>query len=75
MRDKYEQIISFICKYKGVTKEELFRILKDKECKYILLLLLKKYDCVDIDKINGYFQMGSKRSFNYGFKKAQEKFL
>lgn len=71
--DKYEKIISFMCTYKKITRDQLFKILKDRKCKYILLLLLKKYRCSDIRMINGYFPKYSKRALNYGFKKAEEK--
>lgn len=71
--NKYEKIIGFMCTYKNVSREELFKILKDKKCKYILLLLLKKYRCSDIHMINGYFPDYSKRALSYGFKKAEEK--
>lgn len=71
--NKYEKIISFMCAYKRISREELFKILKDKNCKYIFLLLLKKYKCLDINRINGYFPECSKRALSYGFKKAEEK--
>lgn len=40
----YEKIIEAICKVKGIKRYDLLKILKDKECKYILFLLLKSID-------------------------------
>lgn len=69
---KYEVIIGFICKYRGISKEE---ILRDRECKYLFFLFLKKYNCRNFEIINSHFPSCSKRSINYGLKKAFEKFL
>lgn len=71
--NKYEKIVNFMCAYMRISREELFKILKDKNCKYIFLLLLKKYKCLDINVIKVYFPQYSKRALNYGFKKAEEK--
>ncbi|WP_027632628.1 hypothetical protein [Clostridium hydrogeniformans] len=75
MRDKYLTIINFLCKYNDIDEEEIFKILKDKECRYLLFLLLKKYDCDDKKTLNEFFPERSKRGFTYDFKKAEEKFL
>lgn len=72
---KYENIISVICKIKGITKEELYKILKDKDCKYLLFLLLNKNKCINIDFINRDFSINSKRIVNNNIRKAQEKLL
>ncbi len=72
---KYEKIIEFMCEYKKINRDELFKILKDQQCKYLMLLLLKKYKCIDSNMINTYFPSYSKKSLNYGFKKAREKFF
>ncbi|MEW8956100.1 ribose-5-phosphate isomerase [Clostridium sp.] len=75
MKDKYLTIINFLCKYNDISKEEMFKILKDRECRYLLFLLLKKYDCDDKKTLNKFFPERSERSFTYNFKKAEEKFL
>ncbi|SMC29070.1 hypothetical protein SAMN02745134_03776 [Clostridium acidisoli DSM 12555] len=72
---KYEKIIDIICKYKKIDRGEIFKILKNRECKYLFLLLLKKYKCIDVETINNYFPNYSKKALNYGFKKAEEKFF
>lgn len=75
INSKYEKIIKFMCKYKNISQNELLKILKDRDCKYILLLLLKKYRCMDVNIINTYFPDYSRKSLNYCFKKAKEKFF
>ncbi|NLM36212.1 MAG: ribose-5-phosphate isomerase [Clostridiales bacterium] len=73
--NKYETIINVICKYKGISKTQLGNILKDKECKYLLLLLLENYKCMDLKQIEEDFKISSKRSIRYNVKKAEEKFF
>jgi hypothetical protein len=73
--DKYLRILQVICGIKGIDREELFRILKDRESKYLLFLLLKKYKCTDMDVLHRDFSIDSKKSINYNMKKAEEKFF
>ncbi|MDF2505256.1 ribose-5-phosphate isomerase [Clostridium sp.] len=75
INSKYQRIIEFICEYKNISQDELIKILKDRNSKYMLLLLLKKYKCMNLDVINTYFPNYSKKSLNYNFKKAKEKFF
>ncbi|MCM0649766.1 ribose-5-phosphate isomerase [Clostridium swellfunianum] len=73
--DKYATILDVICSIKGISHEELFKILKDRESKYLLFLLLKKYRCTDMDVLNRDFSIDSKKSISYNMKKAEEKFF
>ncbi|GLC29392.1 ribose-5-phosphate isomerase [Clostridium omnivorum] len=73
--DKYEKIIEVICSYKNIKREELFQILKDRESKYLMFLLMKKYKCADIERLHKDFFIGSKKSISYSLKKAEEKFF
>lgn len=73
--DKYSKIIDTICEIKGISKDELYKILKDKECKYLMFLLLKKYKCADMEILNRDFSIDSRKSVNYNFKRAEEKFF
>jgi hypothetical protein len=73
--DKYTKIIEFICSYKSISKIELFRLLKNRESKYLLLLLLEKYKCVDTQRICDDFNSKSPKSIKYSLKKAEEKFF
>ena len=73
--DKYERIISVLCEIKGIKREELIKLLKDKECKYLMFLLLEKYGCVDVEKLKIDFSIQSKKSINFTCKRAEELFL
>lgn len=73
--DKYERIIEILCGYKGISRAELYSVLKDSECRYVLFLLLKKYDCVDREILNRDFSIKSLRRINYNVRKAEEKLL
>lgn len=73
--DKYEKIIEVICYYKKIKREEFFQILKDRECKYLMFLLMKKYKCTDMERLHKDFLIESKKSINYNLKKAEEKFF
>ncbi|WP_291634535.1 ribose-5-phosphate isomerase [Clostridium sp.] len=71
----YEKIIEAICYVRGIKRCDLLKVLKNKEYKYILLLLLKKYKCDDVESIYKDFLIFSKRSIKYGSKKAEERFF
>jgi hypothetical protein len=73
--DKYMKILDTICLIKGISREQLIQILKDRESKYLLFLLLKKYNCTDLEILNRDFSIESKKSISYNMKKAEEKFF
>ena len=75
MENKYEKILSVLCDYKEISREELIYILKDQNYKYLLFLFLKKYKCFDFQKLKVDFLMESKQSIKYSCKKAEEKFF
>lgn len=75
MRLNYEYIISKICAEKGISREEVYEILRNKDMKYLYLLLLKKYDCIELEEIKKDFRINSKRSLKYNQNRAQEKLL
>ncbi|WP_234122338.1 ribose-5-phosphate isomerase [Clostridium hydrogenum] len=74
IRSRYERIIKLLCEYKGISTSELYKLLKDKNCKYIFCLLLRKYgyNFNDFQETKPVF---NKRTLNYNYKKAQEMFL
>jgi hypothetical protein len=74
-KEKYERIISVLCEVKGLRREELIKLLKDKQCKYLMFLLFKKYQCVDSGKLKIDFSIQSKKSINTTCKRAEELFL
>ena len=71
----YEKIIEAICYVKGIKRHETLKILRDREYKYVLFLLLKKYKCKYIESVYKDFMISSKRAANYGLKKAEERFF
>jgi len=74
--EKYEKIIDLLCKYKGLNREKLFKILKDQECKYLFYLLIKKYGCDDnMTIMQKDFPTVNKNRIRNNFKKAEEKLL
>jgi hypothetical protein len=73
--ERYLKIIEFICIYKGINKEELVKLLKDRESKYLLLLILETYRCADLERISRDFSKVSTKSLKYNLKKAEEKFF
>lgn len=73
--DKYIKILETICAIKGISREQLIQVLKDRESRYLLFLLLKKYNCTDIEVLSRDFSIESKKSINYNLKKAEEKFF
>jgi hypothetical protein len=73
--DRYTKIIDFICVYKNISRIELFKLLRYKESKYLLLLLLKEYKCADINRMCKEFNSRKPTTIKNSFKKAEEKFF
>lgn len=72
--NRYKNIIELLCKYKGVSEGDLFKILEDEDCKYLLALLLKKYKCLNQQEFQENFPW-SKTNFKEYMKNAEEKML
>ncbi|AYD39182.1 ribose-5-phosphate isomerase [Clostridium fermenticellae] len=72
---KYERIIEILCRYKNIGRGELMEILKDKECKYLLFLLVKKYRCCDMNMLIRDFPDMDKKNMKNSMRKAEEKLL
>lgn len=73
--DKTSIVINVLCTHLGMDVEDINKILKKKENKYLLLLLLKNYKCLDKEKIKKMLEIISDKSINYNINKAQEKLL
>ncbi|GAA0785150.1 hypothetical protein [Hathewaya limosa] len=69
---KYENIINILCKAKGVSKKELMNVLEEEECEYLLFLLLKKYNCLDEERLMKDFNL---KNVENKSKIAEEKFF
>lgn len=72
---KYIKILRNICDYYGIDEEKFVELLKDRDNKYILLLVLKNNRCLEIDKIKETFNLKTSRSINNNLKLAEEKLL
>ena len=76
MRDmRYLRILQMICKYYDIEEKEFLDLLKGKENKYLLLLLLKNNNCFDINTIKELFNLKTSRTVNNNLKQAEEKLL
>ena len=45
LEDRYLKILHVICTYYGMSTDDLIELLEERDNKYLLLLLLKKYKC------------------------------
>ncbi|MBU5456030.1 hypothetical protein [Caproiciproducens sp. MSJ-32] len=68
-------VTNVLCSHFNISSKDLKKILRKKENKYLYLLLLKKYNCLDKEKINKIIDLGSERSIKYNINKAEEKLL
>ncbi|WP_396276580.1 ribose-5-phosphate isomerase [Haloimpatiens lingqiaonensis] len=75
IEEKYELIIRAICEVKGIEKDDIFTILKDNNCKYLLFLMMRKYKCNYTDRVKEKLNINNNRTINTNLKKAKEKFL
>lgn len=72
---RYVKILNVICNYYNIDEEEFLILLKERESKYMLLLLMKKYRCMDEEGLTEVLKLKNKRSLKYSIKKAEEKLL
>ncbi len=72
-RHQYEKIIQILCQYNNIDENDIIPLLKDKECKYLLLLLLKSNKCTDKVILEEILPSKTKTSIQYNVKKAEEK--
>ncbi len=72
---KYIKILKNICDYYGIDEEKFVELLKDRDNKYILLLVLKNNRCLETDKVKEIFNLKTSRSINNNLKLAEEKLL
>lgn len=73
--DKVSIVMNVLASYLDIEVNEMNKILKKKENKYIFLLLLKDYNCLQKDKVKEILNIVSDKSIKYNIDKAQEKFL
>ncbi|MGG7059932.1 hypothetical protein ACQPUY_13205 [Clostridium nigeriense] len=73
--DKITIVMNVLASYLGIEVKEMNEKLRKKENKYIFLLLLKNYKCLQKDKIKEVLDIISDKSIKYNMDKAEEKFL
>ena len=72
---KYVKILDNICKYYGIDEDGFIELLKNRDNKYILLLLLKNNHCLEVDKIKEIFKVKTSKSISSSLRLAEEKLL
>ena len=75
MNERYLTIIKFLWERNNISESEIVKILEDRECRYLLFLLLKKYGCDDKNKLKNLLPDTNNRMLTYNFRKAEEKLL
>lgn len=72
---KYVKILNNICNYYGINEDEFIELLKNRDNKYILLLILKNNHCLEIDKIKDIFKVKTSKSISSSLRLAEKKLL
>ncbi|SHH51193.1 ribose-5-phosphate isomerase [Clostridium grantii] len=75
IKENYETIIKVICDIKGIKRKEIIKILEDREYRYLLFLVLYKYNCSEIKGLSRDFIRIDKRKLRYNIKKGEERLL
>lgn len=73
--DKTAIVINVLCTHLGIDVSDINKKLKKRENKYMFLLLLKNYKCLDKEKVKEMLEIISDKSISYNINKAQEKIL
>ncbi|NEZ47410.1 hypothetical protein FDF74_09410 [Clostridium niameyense] len=73
--DKYSNIIKLLCKYKGISDEDLIKIMKDEDCRYLLFLLIRKYNCINMKRLSKDFKIESYNHLCDNLERAEEMLL
>lgn len=71
----YTKIIEMLCECKGFDREDMLKVLKNESCKYLFFLLIKKYECCDVELLKKDFPSVNSKSIKKNIKKAEEKLL
>ncbi|MEG2867657.1 MAG: hypothetical protein RR894_07920 [Terrisporobacter sp.] len=73
--DKSRIIINILCNHLDEDFKDFKNNIRKKDNKYLLLLLLKNYKCLNREQIKLLLNINSDKSINYNIRKAEEKFL
>ncbi len=72
---RYICLLQCLVSYYNIKEEDFIEMLKIRENKYLLLLFLKKYKCMNEEEVLKILNLKNKRSLCYNIKKAEEKLL
>ncbi|MCE5221566.1 MAG: hypothetical protein LLF98_09980 [Clostridium sp.] len=72
---KYVKILNNICNYYGINEDKFIELLRNRDNKYILLLILKNNHCLELDEIKDIFKLKTVKSINSSLRLAEEKLL
>ncbi len=75
MINKVEVIKMVMCNYFNINEEKLEILFKDKEKIYLILLLMKRYNCLGKDEIEKEIEKIISRKTKRNVDKAEEKIL
>lgn len=73
--DKIKIVSNVLCAYLGIDSKDLNKTLKKKENKYLYLLLLKNYKCLNTDNLKEILEIITEKSIKNNINRAEEKFL
>lgn len=73
--NRYINILNAICNYYGINENEFINILSNKDAKYLYLLFISKYNCLDKQKVRMLLNVKNNSSISYNLKKAEQKLL
>lgn len=73
--ERYIKIIETLSAYYGMDEDKLIKLLEQKENKYLLLLFLDKYKCLNKENLMNVLKYKNMNSISYNLKKAEEKLL
>ena len=74
-KNDYVKVLSIICRYYGTNENQFYELLKNKEKKFLLLLILKNNNILDNYELINMLGIGSFKKMKSNIKTAEEKFL
>ena len=74
-KNDYVKVLSIICRYYGTNENQFYELLKNKEKKFLLLLILKNNNILDNYDLINMLGIGSFKKMKSNIKNAEEKFL
>ena len=72
---RYIKILNRLCNYYGIKEDEFIDLLKSREDKYLILLILKNNKCLEVENIKEILKIKTDKSINNNLRLAEEKLL